>query len=306
MARTDIHAPGSIEFDPEAYDFTGAVLDLGADDPMVNAYARGLVFELTEKGHKFGGVYGMGRCSHCGAWLRYTAVLLHRPTGNLVCVGETCLDTRFSGMSKDEFDRLRKAAALARQSAAKLAAFNAALETNTVMAAAHERLARMNADQGYYWGNAACTLADILRKCRHYGSGPSVGQEKLLTKLMGDLDRYEEQSRQREAQWAAEAAEKAARPNAYQGEVGAKKQAFSGKVVHMLTIERTVAYGVTAWATKIELATPGGTVIWWASKHADELEVEQGEEITLTGTIKAHEEYEGTFQTVLTRCKISR
>lgn len=306
MTRTDIHAPGYADFDPQAYDFTGAVLDLGTDDPTVNEDAREILDGLAAKGHEFASVHGMGRCDHCGAWLRYTAVLLHQTTGQLLYVGQTCLGSRFSGMSKGEFDRLRKAAAAARQTAAKLKGFNDALEASSVMAAAHQRLALMNSQTGYYWGRSANILADIMRKCRHYGNGPSEGQERLLAKLMTDLDRYEEESRQREAAWAAAREAKAARPNAFQGNVGDKKQAFTGEVVGLLEIEREVAYNVTAYATKIEILTEGGTVLWWASKGLYELEVKEGETLTLTGTIKAHEEYNGTFQTVLTRCKISR
>ncbi|MEV6925506.1 hypothetical protein AB0M46_13550 [Dactylosporangium sp. NPDC051485] len=50
---------------------------------------------------------GGGRCDHCGARLRYVAVLEHRPTAQLVPVGETCLDNRFGEDTADYLDRLR-------------------------------------------------------------------------------------------------------------------------------------------------------------------------------------------------------
>src|SRR6202012_4048526 len=60
------------------------------------------------------------QCQHCGARLRYAALLKHEATKEILWVGETCLDNRFSGMTKAQFDHLRKTAMLAREAAAKL------------------------------------------------------------------------------------------------------------------------------------------------------------------------------------------
>ena len=57
---------------------------------------------------------------------------------------------------------------------------------------------------------------------------------------------------------------------------------------------KTVGFQLTA------LDTEGRTLIWFASKY---LEAEPGEQWNLTGTVKDHNEYNGTCQTVLTRVK---
>lgn len=54
-----------------------------------------------------------GACDHCGARIRYVAVLRHA-SGDHIAVGETCLDNRVSLASKADFDRLRKASNEAR------------------------------------------------------------------------------------------------------------------------------------------------------------------------------------------------
>lgn len=46
----------------------------------------------------------------------------------------------------------------------------------------------------------------------------------------------------------------------------------------------------------------GNTIVWKTGKA---LEMEEGKEYTVKGTIKAHNEYKGDKQTVLTRCKIA-
>lgn len=50
----------------------------------------------------------IGRCRHCGAKITYGAVMLHRPTGEYIVCGETCLENRFSATSA-EFAALRMA-----------------------------------------------------------------------------------------------------------------------------------------------------------------------------------------------------
>lgn len=53
------------------------------------------------------------QCDHCGARIRYVAVLRHT-SGDCIAVGETCLSERVSLASKADFDSLRKASAEAR------------------------------------------------------------------------------------------------------------------------------------------------------------------------------------------------
>lgn len=110
--RTDVHSPSNLV--TEDYDFLGCG-DFGAADepgysPLMTPYAQ----QLLTEGWRFADVETNGDCQHCGARLRYFAVLLHTPSKCFVRVGETCLDNRFE-LATGEFHKLRKAAKLNRE-----------------------------------------------------------------------------------------------------------------------------------------------------------------------------------------------
>ena len=85
MARTDHHRPSAPDFDPESYEFTGVVFDAGADWPQANDEFRAVRAELIEDGYTFSGVHGgTGQCDHCGARLRYSALIRQHHTHKLV------------------------------------------------------------------------------------------------------------------------------------------------------------------------------------------------------------------------------
>jgi hypothetical protein len=107
MTRTDIHRPSAVEFDPEDYVVHGYA-DFHEQDGHrpVQTISR-----LVDEGWSFRGApHGSGQCSHCGAALRYAALMGHVPTKTLLYVGETCLDNRFS-VTASEFAAMRKEAA---------------------------------------------------------------------------------------------------------------------------------------------------------------------------------------------------
>lgn len=107
--RTDVHSPTNM--DPTDYEFIGAF-----DNSMPWVLEGGdWALEISRKIHQDDRLdRSVWQCHHCGARIRYFAVMEHTPTGDYIVVGETCLDNRFSLVSKAEFDRLRKAAALDR------------------------------------------------------------------------------------------------------------------------------------------------------------------------------------------------
>lgn len=107
MTRTDIHRPSAVEFDPEDYEVFGyADFHESEGSRPVETVSR-----LVSEGWSFSAApHGSGQCSHCGARLRYAALLGHTPTKTLLYVGETCLDNRFS-LTASEFARMRKEAA---------------------------------------------------------------------------------------------------------------------------------------------------------------------------------------------------
>lgn len=77
--------------------------------------------------------YSLYNCTHCGAHIRYAAILTHIPTGEKIVVGSTCIDTRFSFASRADmlFDKTRRAAAAHAASAKVNAAAMKFIDTNT-------------------------------------------------------------------------------------------------------------------------------------------------------------------------------
>lgn len=133
MTRTDIHRPSAPEFDPEGYDFFGCFdLATSARDYTPDNRVQ-VVSGLVDQGYRFTSVHGSGQCGHCGARIRYGALMGHTATKGLIWVGETCLDNRFS-LTKGEFDTLRKNAALNRDRLAKRDKIAALVEAHPALA----------------------------------------------------------------------------------------------------------------------------------------------------------------------------
>lgn len=109
--RVDIHRPSAEQFDPEAYECRG-VFDLGNDYGKDERARRAAVDAMLAAGFRFASHQQIGQCGHCGAYLRYAALLTHGDSHEMIYVGETCLAGRFESLTKAEFQRLRKAAAL--------------------------------------------------------------------------------------------------------------------------------------------------------------------------------------------------
>lgn len=123
-ARTDIHRPSAPEFDPEKYELHG-VYDLAPewDAAAKIAERQAAVNALVTRGYRFGGST-TGGCGHCGSHFRYGALVAHPEAREMMFIGETCLEGRFS-MSRNEyvtaFRRVRDTAAADRQRAAHAA-----------------------------------------------------------------------------------------------------------------------------------------------------------------------------------------
>src|SRR5215207_9207275 len=118
MTRTDIHAPSSLDFDPEAYVCWG-VFDMSPEfpDPYTRETHMARINELIDKGYRKGP--GSSRqCGHCGAHIRYSALMVREDRREYIHVGETCLDNRFE-LTQAEFTKLREAAKLNRERATR-------------------------------------------------------------------------------------------------------------------------------------------------------------------------------------------
>jgi hypothetical protein len=168
--RTDIHSP--VNMDPANYAFVTA---FDAMDPYAFAGDPEGQAELA-KAYANPQVRG-SRCTHCGAHLRYQAIMRYLPTGENILVGETCLDNRFSLESKAEFDRLRKAAELDRQAQRIVAAATECIATLDTTPEAKAFLADKKGTEGHP------IARDIRRKLFVYGS-ISQRQADLVAKLV--------------------------------------------------------------------------------------------------------------------------
>jgi hypothetical protein len=100
MTRTDVHSPTNLI--TEDYEFIAC----GDHHPT-----EGFTPDLPTLPSC--GIHPVAQCDHCGAHLRYYAVLRHIPTDTLVEVGETCLANRFS-LATRQFKALHEAAAAKR------------------------------------------------------------------------------------------------------------------------------------------------------------------------------------------------
>ena len=179
MVRTDIHRPSAPEFDPEGYQCVGC-FDLRPEWP--DTYSGPARIECVNRqlaqGYKFTSVHGVGQCGHCGASIRYAALMVHPQSKGMIWIGETCLVNRFD-LTQSEFKHLRENAKLNRERKAKSEKIAAVLESMPA-----------NLRDAYDWATtdecAHYLAQDIARKVTRYASELSCKQEELLVKLHGE------------------------------------------------------------------------------------------------------------------------
>lgn len=113
MARNDHHAPGSETFDPESYDFVIAV-DLDPEDKRERLFYSEVMASIRDRyvtGQGYTWTGDKWNCVHCGQWIRYAAIMKRDESKELVYIGETCLDNRFTDVTAAQFKEMRKRAA---------------------------------------------------------------------------------------------------------------------------------------------------------------------------------------------------
>lgn len=288
-SRTDIHRPSAQEFDPADYNYTGAVFDLLSTEPNANREEFRIRADYKAQGYTENVVAYL--CTHCGARLRYSAMMAHRPTRALIYIGETCLDGRFNQTQAD-FRYARSRAAAERKQQKLLKSFLAECDKHPALAyASYATNIEQAADKREFWSKTLFILGDIATRARTSGKPISDKQAALLDKLLNDLDEQARKHAALRAKWAAEAA---ARVDAFIGEIG-ERRVFTGTV--RVCWETESDYGPT---TLLIVDTPEGTVKWWASGARD---YERNEELTFKATVKAHEfdRNDGAAVTVVTR-----
>jgi hypothetical protein len=118
MCRTDIHAPSATGFDPEAYVCYGCCDTQPEWDASLLREFNQQIQKLRNDGYKWGSG-STGKCGHCGAHIRYVALLVRHDVKEFICVGEQCLDNRFEDLTAGDFQALRKEAKLNRERATR-------------------------------------------------------------------------------------------------------------------------------------------------------------------------------------------
>lgn len=252
-ARTDIHRPSAPEFDPAGYDCLG-VFDTHTEEGN-QAALRVVTKRALARGYSFHGApHGSGQCGHCGAHLRYVALMVHVASGTLLHVGEQCLENRFDA-TKSEFAELRALSAAKRKETREAHARNemkavALAWLNDQHLVTLDRLAEIS-----YRGNggladgddyAGSVLSDMGRKLDQYG--PLSERQMLFAVKLVDQAIV---AANRAARQLAEAqARKASAVFAPEG-----RMTVSGTVAN--TWERDSDYGIQY---KMRVETEGGWI----------------------------------------------
>lgn len=260
--RIDIHRPSATDFDPEAYDLVGTY---DAHPRYGNGRLRSqAVAMLTDQGMSLG-AGSASNCGHCGARIRYGALLLRRDVREYIFVGETCLDNRFGDLTAHEFQALRTQARLNVERANRR-------ESRAALVEAHPTLAWLA-----YPDVLSLFASDFLKSVAHAFRKNGVLSERQIAAaeraIVKDSARYYDRLA-REQRWASERAESAPVPigrTAILGEVIAVKW-ISGYTPGSPDIKILHVKSDVGW--RVRLTCPS------AISH-----VEKGNRVALTATI---------------------
>jgi hypothetical protein len=193
--RTDVHRPSSPDFDPEAYDCLG-VWDMRPEwpSPAAAAHRLAVVNSLIAQGYSSGPGCST-QCGHCGAYLRYAALMARADVKQWIYVGETCLAGRFESLTKAEFKSLREAAKLNRERASRA-------ERIAALVDAHPHLAWLTYNPAVVFNQFDGFLNDLSYKLGRYGELSERQIEAAATAIIRDTERAE-RAASREAEKAA-------------------------------------------------------------------------------------------------------
>jgi hypothetical protein len=174
-ARTDIHRPAVLITEDYEYLYAwdsgtpGCLVGIAQSPAWAEWHAKGPV-EVP------GREVSSSQCTHCGAWIRYVALLRYIPTGQYLYVGETCLDNRFGRASAD-FHRLRKQAELDRKEQRILAAWNA------------YKADHADVDWDALYASENGFVRNVLAKGRQYGNLSDRQLSAIQDALVRDAER---------------------------------------------------------------------------------------------------------------------
>lgn len=265
--RTDIHRP--VEMDPANYEYVAAF------DNTLGWAITDFGLEIARKiGRDDHLGRGVSQCHHCGAHIRYFAVLEYTPTGEYIVVGETCVDNRFALRSKAEFDRLRKAAALDRQNQrikTAAAAFVASLEGEARIAL--DRETDLAETFGFDpTGYSVRTITDIRRKIWDRYGDASERQVAFVERLI--IENRGEVAKRAAAQAARDAEAKVPAPEG--------RQIIEGTVVSRKGHDSEWGF---AWKITVKVETEAGVWLCWMTEPSKGPETKRGDKIRVTATV---------------------
>lgn len=225
---------------------------------------------VDEQGSALSGERGIYQCHHCGAHLRYFAVLRHDNGEHIVC-GEQCLDNRFSLVSKAQFDALRKAAELDRQAQRiKTAAreFLTGLDGDLNLAFSRETDLSETFELNDY---ALRTITDIRAKLWQWGS-VSERQVAFVQRLLEEAPALAEKARQIAAE----------RANEVEADAPTGRVTFEGVVIKRVWKESDFGGGYKL-TLKVK-NSDGATWLVWVSEPSA-IETERGDVVQMTATL---------------------
>jgi hypothetical protein len=247
--RTDIHSPTNLV--TEHYTYIGG-FDHQAGYPPESpaAKTRAKLREFLRSSERPHGDTD-SQCDHCGAWLRYVAVLLHAPTGGYIAVGEQCLGNRFSRATAD-FQRLRAEAKLQKENAAIKAAWGRFVTEHPEV------------DWDSLTASTNSFVVDVLDRGQKFGS-LTVRQLEAIQKAV------------------ARDAAKAAQPPEVKTDAPTGKVTFTGKVVSRKIHHSQ--FGAT-WKITVKVTEPDGKVwLCWVTEPKGVGITEVGDTVTITATL---------------------
>ena len=268
--RRDIHAPAAAGFDPAAYRLVGCFDAQDAISNLELAEARG---RLSGDGYRLGNGSNCN-CGHCGAAIRYSALLVRDDVREFIHVGEVCLDNRFQALTKEEFKRLRETARLNRERANFEERIDALVEQ-------HPHLQRLLNNDAVVQGSLF--LSDVRRKFVESGRLTDNQINAVQRAFEGEERRqkWAAEKAERETKWAAEkAALQAAGVEAPEGRVEVE-----GEIVSIKWHEATYGYGRSAGSYKITVKADAGWSVWATLPSGLDSEGAKGRRIKFTATL---------------------
>lgn len=185
------------------------------------------------------------------------------------------------------------------------------------------RCAKCNGTGKVIWTFADHVCFDCNGKGWYYEEEREYTPENLAKREAKRAKKAAEEREKREAEQAAREAERLAREAERLAEIERNRGQFIGKVGEKInltvTLERRFSYEVPCYNAPWKRDTvkgyvfktdEGNTLVWKTTgslgewdKNGNWITPEEGDKITIKGTIKAHEEYDNVNQTILNRVK---